>query len=145
LVSHRRGADVTASDHHPLAEAFLEHNLRANELGPLKYRHGHWGPVPTLAARAGAAAARVVAGEFDLIVGSDVLYEPDPGGNLARFIDAHSAAAAEVWIVDPARGNRRPFSLHMASYGFRLREDRLRYAASATAPAYKGRMLTFRR
>ena len=46
LVGHRRGADVTASDRHPLAEHFLEENLRLNDLAPMKYRHGDWnGPV----------------------------------------------------------------------------------------------------
>ena len=145
LVGHRRGADVTASDHHPLAEAFLEQNLRANELGPLKYRHGHWGPAPPVPACSGAPLAAAVAGQFDLIIGSDVLYEPDPSGDLARFIDTHSAAAVEVWIVDPDRGNRRPFNRHMAGYGFQLREDRLRCAATPRASAYQGRMLTYRR
>ena len=42
LVGHRRGADVTASDRHPLAGRFLEENLRLNDLAPMKYRHGHW-------------------------------------------------------------------------------------------------------
>ena len=40
LVAHRRGADVTASDCHPLAGAFLRENLRLNGLLPMKYRHG---------------------------------------------------------------------------------------------------------
>ena len=43
LVGHRRGADVTASDCHPLAAAFLRENLRLNALAPMKYRHGQWG------------------------------------------------------------------------------------------------------
>ena len=43
LVGHRRGADVTASDCHPLAGAFLAENVRLNGLLPLKYRHGQWG------------------------------------------------------------------------------------------------------
>src|ERR1700741_5450555 len=30
LVAHRRGADVTASDNHPLAASFLPENLRLN-------------------------------------------------------------------------------------------------------------------
>ena len=47
LVGHRRGADVTASDRHPLTERFLEENLRLNDLAPMKYRHGHWA-VPEL-------------------------------------------------------------------------------------------------
>jgi len=43
LVSHRMGADVTASDFHPLAGQFLEENSRLNSLSPLKYRVGQWG------------------------------------------------------------------------------------------------------
>jgi methylase of polypeptide subunit release factors len=43
LVIHRRGGDVTASDCHPLTEAFLKENLRLNHLPPMKYRTGNWG------------------------------------------------------------------------------------------------------
>ena len=46
LVGHRRGADMTASDCHPLAGEFLAENVRLNGLPPLKYRHGHWGRLP---------------------------------------------------------------------------------------------------
>ena len=48
LVGHRRGADVTDSDCHPLAGSFLRQNLRLNDLLPMKYRHGQWG-VPRMA------------------------------------------------------------------------------------------------
>jgi len=145
LVAHRRGADVTASDHHPLAEAFLEANLRANHLAPMKYRNGDWGAPPSSPEREGAAAAPAGAGLFDLIIGSDVLYERDANGDLARFIDLHSAGAAEVWIVDPNRGNRAAFTRHMARYGFSLREERLECPASPGVPAYRGRLLTYSR
>ncbi len=46
LVGHRRGADVTASDCHPLAGRFLEENLRLNDLAPMKYRRGDWSALP---------------------------------------------------------------------------------------------------
>ena len=42
LVSHRRGADVTASDCHPLALRFLTANVTLNGLLPIVYRHGDW-------------------------------------------------------------------------------------------------------
>lgn len=145
LVGHRRGADVTASDRHPLTESFLKANLLANDLPPMKYRHGDWSPAPAGAERTGAPARRLVEGRFDLIVGSDVLYEPDANADLARFMALHAAAAAEVWIVDPDRGNRRAFTRQMAAEGFSLHERRLGHAAAPGAPAYKGRMLTYRR
>ena len=145
LVAHRRGADVTASDWHPLAASFLDANVRANQLPPMKYRHGRWGPPPPSPQRAGAASAPAVEGLFDLIIGSDVLYERDANGDLADFIARHAAATAAVWIVDPDRGNRPAFNRQMAAAGFSLHEELLSCAASSGAPAYKGRMLTYRR
>ena len=47
LVGHRRGADVTASDCHPLAAGFSLENVRINGLLPLQYRHGRRGALPT--------------------------------------------------------------------------------------------------
>lgn len=139
LVGHRRGADVTASDCHPLANAFLRENLRLNDLPPMKYRHGQWG-VPVEASASGQ-----VQGLFDLVMGSDLLYERDEGGTLARFIALHAAPAAQVWIIDPDRGNRNAFTRNMAMHGFALHEERLQTAASADVPAYKGRVLVYRR
>jgi predicted nicotinamide N-methyase len=147
LVGHRRGADVTASDCHPLAGAFLLENLRLNGLLPMKYRHGQWGePRSSLGSQVLAAAP--VDGLFDLIIGSDLLYERDAGGCLAGFIDIHAAVGAEVWIIDPDRGNRSAFNRQMAGLGFGRHEERLSdsLALRDTAlPAYKGRMLTYRR
>jgi predicted nicotinamide N-methyase len=145
LVAHRRGADVTASDWHPLAASFLDANLRANHLPPMKYRHGSWAPVPDLPESAGAPTAPTVEGQYDLVVGSDVLYERDVNGDLTAFIARHAAATAEVWIVDPDRGNRSAFNRQMAAEGFSLHEDLLHRPASLGVPAYKGRMLTYRR
>jgi predicted nicotinamide N-methyase len=146
LVAHRRGADVTASDCHPLAERFLEENLRLNHLGPMKYRHGHWGvqESPTLSRQA-ASARCVVRGQYDLVIGSDLLYERDASAALAGFIARHSSPAGEVWIVDPDRGNRPAFNRHMAALGFLMREERLNRPACAAAAAYRGRVLIYRR
>lgn len=140
LVAHRRGADVTASDCHPRAQAFLAANVLLNQLLPLKYRRGSWG--------AGAAiesAEARVSGRFDLIMASDVLYERDPDGDLAGYIALHAAVGAEVWIVDPDRGNHAHFNRHMREHGFAVHERRLDTAASHGRAAYKGRMWSFRR
>ncbi len=142
LVGHRRGADVTASDCHPLAAGFLRENLRLNRLAAMPYRHGHWAG---LAALPGADGGTAVCGRFDLIIGSDLLYEPDVRAVLAGFIGRHAAPAAEVWIVDPERGNRPAFHRQMAVQGFGVHEMRLQRPASADAAAYRGRLLTYRR
>ncbi|MGO4331727.1 methyltransferase [Cupriavidus sp. 2TAF22] len=143
LVAHRRGADVTASDCHPMAGPFLEENARLNGLPPMKYRHGHWGAAdgsdPSL------PGVPDVQGLFDLIIGSDLLYERDTDGKLARFIERHASPAAEVWIVDPDRGNRPAFNRWMAALGFSLEEQRLDRPAGAEGEAYKGRLLVYKR
>lgn len=142
LVAHRRGADITASDHHPLAESFLRENVRLNGLSALKYQHGDW-------ADPGAVgddpAAPVAFGRFDLLVGSDLLYDRSAGPLLAAFIDRMASARAEVWIVDPDRGNRPAFNRSMNALGFERTEERLDCAATEDAAAYKGRLLSFRR
>ncbi len=136
LVGHRRGADVTASDSHPLAGGFLGINLQLNRLLPMKFRRGNWSE----AVPAGAALGR-----FELIMGSDVLYERDASAALAGFIGRHAAAGAEVWIVDPERGNRPAFVRALARLGFALQQQRLDHPAVGAAPAYRGRLLVFNR
>jgi len=143
LVCHRRGADVTASDRHPLTAEFLAENLRLNGLPPMKYLHGDWaadGPAAPVDAAAEAGDDR-----FDLVVGSDLLYERDASGDLARFVDRHAKAASEVWIVDPDRGNRPAFNRRMEEAGFARREERLDRPDGAHGPAYKGRLLVYHR
>lgn len=132
LVIHRRCGDVTASDCHPLTEAFLLANLALNELPAMKYRTGNWDRTnPGL-------------GEFDLIIGSDVLYERDQPVHLAAFIALHAAPRAEVLVIDPDRGNRNPFHRAMEKLGFSLTETRLA-APLDDGSAYRGRLLQYQR
>lgn len=132
LVIHRRCHDITASDCHPLAAAFLQANLRLNDLPALKYRTGHWGrPNPAL-------------GAFDLIVGSDILYERDHPEQLVAFLQQHAAPRAEILIVDPNRSNRAAFTRSMAHLGFAMTETRLDVPLEDGSP-YRGRLLHYRR
>ena len=89
--------------------------------------------------------AAPVQGRFDLIMGSDILYERDEAGTLPAFIEEHAAHACEVWVVDPNRGNRAHFHRHMAALGFVLKEYALTLAATSALAAYKGRMLSYQR
>ena len=97
------------------------------------------------ATRSTSARPAVVHGEFDLIIGSDVLYERDERGQLADFIARLAAPVAEVWIVDPNRGNRSRFHRNMARHGFRMEETHLDHDERDGVAAYRGRMLTYRR
>ena len=136
LVVHRRGGNVTVTDWHPLTESFLRENLQANGLGPLPYRAGNW----ALDDADGASGL----GRFDLIIGSDVLYERQQPAQLARFIDQHATLGAEVIVVDPDRSNRSAFCREMAALGYGMAmEPADRWLENGDA--YKGRFLRFQR
>lgn len=131
LVLKRRGADITASDNHPLAEEFLQHNAALNELPPVRYRNAPWGEENS------------ELGHFDLIVGSDVLYEPDHAALLAAFIVQHAQPAAQVLIADPGRGYRGQLGKRLVAAGFTRSEMPCR--AGGPEIESKGRILSFSR
>ncbi len=143
LVGHRRGADITASDCHPLAASFLRENERLNEMSAVPYRHGMWSEGLMTGAAQQRQAYPLVTGRFDLIVGSDVLYERDDSGSLPWFISQHAAPGAQIWIVDPDRSNRTAFNRQMAELGLSMTEQRIDIAPSSGVVAYKGRMLKY--
>lgn len=131
LVAHRRHADVTASDRHPLAETFLRENLRLNDLPSMPFRAGDW------------TALGATLGRFDLIVGSDVLYERDQPEQLLALVEAHGNPGVRVVLVDPDRGNRAAFSRGMAAQGYGLESRRV--DGERDGASYRGRMLNYRR
>jgi predicted nicotinamide N-methyase len=144
LVAHRRGANITASDCHPLAASFLRKNEQLNGLEPMPYCHGFWSSAEMNGDDPIAQIQTRVEGRFDLIIGSDILYERDDSGALPWFIAQHANPGAQIWIVDPDRANRAAFTRQMASIGMSVSEKRLDANASAATPTYKGRLLTYR-
>jgi len=132
LVLHRMGMDITASDYHPLAQDFLDENVRANALPPIPYQVGNW------------ETDNPLLGGFDLIIGSDVLYEPAMAMTVARFIDCQSNDDVEVIIVDPNRGNRARFTRNMIAQGYSHHFENFE-VTSPEAERCKGRILHFRR
>jgi hypothetical protein len=123
----------------------LAANLRLNALPPMKYRHGAWAAVLDSASVAPQRPNSAVRGRYELIIGSDVLYDRDASTALAGFIGRHAAPAGEVWIVDPDRGNRPAFNRRMGTLGYALEDCRIDSAARLGALAYRGRLLVYRR
>lgn len=130
LVVHRRGGDITASDCHPLAADFLLENLALNQLPAMKYQTGNWSRANPLLKR------------FDLIIGSDVLYDRGQPEVLSQFIALHAQPDAEVLIVDPDRGNRVSFNRKMEALGYLHTETRVT-ALPGDGSKYKGRLLKY--
>lgn len=132
LVVHRRGGNITASDCHPLAAEFLLENLKLNHLPAMKYQAGNWSRANPLLER------------FDLIIGSDVLYDRGQPEVLSQFIELHALPHAEVLIVDPDRGNRVSFNRKMDVLGYSRTETRVTQLPGAGG-SYKGRLLQYLR
>jgi len=132
LVLQYRGADITASDHHPLSEEFLNYNATLNNLPIIPYLDLPWSEV-------GPERER-----FDLIIGSDLLYEPNHAELLAGIVEQLAKPTAKVLISCPGRGYRNRFSRHLADLGFELTEHRVPFSVGEKPP-YKGRLLVYQR
>lgn len=107
LVLNARKADITATDYHPEAGNFLTANTQLNEANRIPFLRTDW------------ADHAEGLGTFDLIIGSDLLYEIQHIDLLSSFINRHSKQKCEVIMVDPGRGNHAPFSKKMELLGYR--------------------------
>ncbi len=132
LIVNNRGAQHTASDYHPMAEGFLLENTRLNELPPMHFERCDWAEsLPTM-------------GLFDLIIGSDLLYEPNHPGLLSNFIDSHSSPLVQVIIIDPGRRQQGQFTQKMEHLGFTSRFERAT-AEQSQSRDFKGKILQYSR
>ncbi|MFW2367721.1 MAG: class I SAM-dependent methyltransferase [Desulforhopalus sp.] len=108
LVLNHRLADITSTDYHPEAEAFLQKNVDLNNGPEIPFIRAAWGEKDT------------GLGKFDLIIGSDLLYERVHAADLSHFIDHHSHKRCDVIIVDPGRGQSASFSNNMVDFGYTI-------------------------
>ncbi len=106
LVANARGADILATDYHPMAADFLRDNSTRNALFPTPFQRLDW------------RDAQPALGLFDIIIGSDLLYEPDHPALLSAFLARHSHAGTRVIIVDPRRTRHVRFRRRMEEEGF---------------------------
>jgi predicted nicotinamide N-methyase len=132
LVLKRRGADVTASDHHPLAEEFLRHNEALNRIARITFHCAPW------------EAEHESLGRFDLLIGADLLYERGQGAALGAFIGRHAQPVARVVLADAGRGYGAPFTDAMRRLGFDRAEQRV-WSTGHWPPGRGGKIMTFGR
>lgn len=132
LLLNANNADVTATDIHPEAAHFLAENTRLN----------HNKRIPFL--RTGWEEENVGLGKFDVIIGSDILYEREHIELLAAFIERHAKATCEIILVDPGRSNHAPFSKKMVELGYSHKQWKPEDRTYATG-SFKGVVLNYRR
>jgi predicted nicotinamide N-methyase len=130
LVAKQRGGDITASDHHPLAREFLDHNSDLNHLPRIDFQGASFeGPNPGL-------------GKFDLILGSDILYERQHPAVVSAFLERHMNATSEFLLADPGRGRCGQLSRRLEDQGYAHEEERRPFEPGETAP-FKGRIVRY--
>lgn len=132
MTLQHRGADITASDYHPESQQFLSHNAQLNNLPEIPFLQLDWNNPQ------GPRQA------YDLIIASDVLYDPGHPRLLARAIQHLASPSAQVLFSCPGRGYKNRFSRKMAKLGFALTETPVPFSSADTAP-YKGRLLSYLR
>lgn len=131
LVLNHRQADITATDYHPEVQNFLNENTKLNGDEEIPFIHTGWADVKNLS-------------KYDLIIGSDLLYERDHVELLSTFIQNCAKQNCEVIIVDPGRGNYSKFNKIMIGLGFSLIEKEAKNLEYLEKP-FKGQILYFNR
>jgi predicted nicotinamide N-methyase len=106
LLLKQRDADITATDYHPEAGGFLAENVKLNSGQKIPFVRTDWGDLDD------------GLGEFDLIIGADLLYEEQHIELLSEFINRHAKAQCEVVLVDPDRRQLGAFSRKMLTLGY---------------------------
>ena len=103
LIACKLGATVLATDFHPEVPRFLERNKKLNGIGDeLQFLSLDW-----------QKEDRKL-GEFDWVMGSDILYERQHPEWVAKAIARQLSPHTQILIADPARPYLQGFSDAMA-------------------------------
>lgn len=132
LLLNKRHADITATDYHPESHKFLNRNTTLNGDERIPFEQTDW------------ASNNDNLGLFDLIIGSDLLYEDEHIELLSTFINTHALPACEIIIVDPGRGRKNKLISRMNHFGFsstKLKPSHTDYLESE----FKGDIIKFSR
>ena len=132
LVLNHRLMDITATDYHPEAGNFLQKNVKLNEGKKIPFVCTGWGDEDS------------GLGKFDLIIGSDLLYERSHVELLSDFIEQHAKQTCDVIIVDPGRGHHACFSKKMVRIGYSHSQGKPQNVDYLTKP-FGGQVLRYHR
>ena len=106
MIAAKKGAQVLATDFHPMVPGFLKVNLELNRLQNFEYLAVNWEKEnPQLSL-------------FDWVMGSDILYESRYAAPLAKTISTKIAPHGKVLIADPGRPYLQGFVDEMKKLGF---------------------------
>ncbi len=106
MIVSKLGAQVTATDSHVDVPRFLEKNLKLNGISHLDYRQVNW------------ESESSGLGQYDWVIGSDILYERRYPESLAQTISRRVSPHGQIVIADPGRPYLQSFADCMKSLGF---------------------------
>ena len=131
-ILNLRKANITATDVHPCAEEFMDQNTLLNDCRKIPFVQTSWLDIDS------------DLGRFDVIIGSDLLYERDHVEQLSSFIERHSMPNNKVVIVEPGRFLHDRFSREMKKQGYGFHKRRPEVNRFLDKP-FKGMVLTYER
>ena len=105
LCAARCGAQVTASDFHPDNRAFFLRNAKLNALSEINYHIMDWRQ-PDLV------------GNFDILLGSDLIYEKEMLSSLTSCIKQYLAPGGTFFYADPGRAALQKFTSALENANF---------------------------
>jgi len=132
LMLNKRLADITATDYHPEVESFLLENIELNDGKVIPFYRTGW------------ADEDCGLGKFDLILGSDLLYERGHVELLSAFIQQHANPECEIVLVDPGRGYHARFSKRMVNLGYVHSQSKPEQPNAESKP-FSGQILRYSR
>ena len=106
MVAERRGGRVIASDNHPDLKDHLEEQWVANELKNISFVNLDWREPKVL-------------GAFDLIIASDVLYDPGLFFQLSKVVSGNLGRNGKFWLADPGRFKASNFFHELQGVGIK--------------------------
>lgn len=108
-----KGLDITASDGNRYSEYFLEKNSLKNNILKPKFLALDW--------RNDRPRAK-----YDLIIGSDVIYDRNHPEELAGFLAESLADEGQIIVCDPNRSLYQKLKIAMANLGFDCEQIEIR-------------------
>ena len=105
ILCAKLNADVTASDFHPDNKCYFERNAERNGVANIEYRELDWG-------------SPKVDTQFDMIIGSDLLYESQQIERLTHCIKLLLKNGGTFILADPGRDHIQAATDALAQAGF---------------------------
>jgi len=106
LVLNKRLADINAIDYHPEVEEYLLVYTEINDTNVIPFTRAGWDDEVSKLSL------------FDIIIGSDLLYENGHAYSLSKLVSQHAKPKCKVILIYPCRKHHARFSKNIVKLGY---------------------------